>query len=133
MAPIPPCARSAAAKPWRSSITGAKNAEDEDEARRAQAAEAHGLRQADAGGRLEAAQAREEVAEAAAAPAQEEAHRQGGPGAAASAGSLPVTGSLPTKQRGGVGRCHGRRVDRRRADGARRSSSRRRASSAAGA
>src|SRR5947208_12937545 len=75
------------------------HAEDEDEARRAQAAEAHGVGQADAGGRLEAAQARGQVAEAAAPPAQEEAHRQGGPGAAASTGSLPVTGSLPTKPR----------------------------------
>src|SRR5882762_3959977 len=91
MAPIPPYVRSAPAEPWRSSITGRRrHAEDEDEARRAQAAEAHGVGQADAGGRLEAAQARGQVAEAAAPPAQEEAHRQGGPGAATSAGSLPV-------------------------------------------
>src|SRR2546421_5813689 len=91
MAPIPPYVRSAPAEPWRSSINGRRrHAEDEDEARRAQAAEAHGVGQADAGGRLEAAQARGQVAEAAAQPAQEEAHRQGGPGAAPSAGSLPV-------------------------------------------
>src|SRR5437868_13420857 len=67
------------------------HAEDEDEARRAQAAEAHGVGQADAGGRLEAAQARGQVAEAAAQPAQEEAHRQGGPGAATRAGPRPVS------------------------------------------
>src|SRR5437764_12782620 len=101
MAPIPPYARPGGAVALLDNRRD--HAEDEDEARRAQAAEAHGVGQADAGGRLEAAQARGQVAEAAAQPAQEEAHRQGGPRAAPSAGSLPVSGSVSRRTSRGWG------------------------------
>src|SRR6185369_15637273 len=103
MAPIPPIRRSASRRTswgWGPTVRGEHNkrigrhAEDEDEARSAQAVEAHGVGQADARRWLEAAQARGQVAEAAAPPAQEEADRQSVPDAAASAGSLPISGSL---------------------------------------
>src|SRR4029450_3461856 len=69
---------------------GDLDAEDEDAGRRGQAAQAARPREAQAGGRLEAAQAREEGSAAAPEAPRGEADRQGGRGPAAGARAVSI-------------------------------------------